>query len=652
MAMLPSRKGLAGLALFLAILNGAAASTLNDGIVVGASGKPAFGDLLLAVFDNASNKTLLVNTHWSYADIVNGVALAPLDLSSDPNFQAIRNDPLTYNLVGAYDLYLVQNPDTGAVEASNLTNDPNVSHDFPFDTSVAGNAAWGIVTTGHAPDDFSTTVGDLAGTLYNGVQAYWTSVNADLAGAGATDSSGPDSVLVDSGDPAAWDTAWGGTLGGAGLAVTSNATAIDGLGTTAKLFRITNSSFLNPDNPNERRELGGTVQLTESGQLIFTPPGGGTPINHPPVARISTPPAVDTGTRVTLNGSVSSDPDRGDSLAYAWTQTAGPATVNLDGADTSIASFLAGTLGDYTFTLAVTDNHGATASSTVGLSVVQPANHRPVAAIAAAGTVSAGSTATLDGSGSADPDGDSLAYRWVWISGPDAPVLAEADSAVASFKAAAAGDYVFKLIVTDDQGASGSGTARITVSPNQAPLARIGVEARVGAGATVVLDGGGSGDPDQNPLVYAWSAVSGPAPVSIDNASAPVASFVAGASGIYALRLLVSDGQGASGEAIARVKAGPGVALDTPTTWLVGRFQTIAVTGFQAKGNARVTLRFSADRRRFVAIGNIGLRNGGFRWKPGRKHITRDGIIQACLDTRKPATCDQAIQIVVKALPD
>lgn len=75
---------------------------------------------------------------------------------------------------------------------------------------------------------------------------------------------------------------------------------------------------------------------------------------------------------VTLNGSGSSDPDAGDSITYAWTQTAGT-TVSLTGGTTSAPTFTApATLaGDtLTFQLTVTDSHSATGTDTVSVTVL------------------------------------------------------------------------------------------------------------------------------------------------------------------------------------------------------------------------------------------------------------------------------------------
>ena len=74
---------------------------------------------------------------------------------------------------------------------------------------------------------------------------------------------------------------------------------------------------------------------------------------------------------VTLNGSGSSDPDTGDVLTYAWSQTAGPA-VTLSSATAASPTFTAPLVtGDTTLTFRLIVNDGTVASppSTVNVLV-------------------------------------------------------------------------------------------------------------------------------------------------------------------------------------------------------------------------------------------------------------------------------------------
>jgi hypothetical protein len=167
--------------------------------------------------------------------------------------------------------------------------------------------------------------------------------------------------------------------------------------------------------------------------------------NTAPVAYAGDSQAVNEGSLVTLDGSKSYDPDL-DSLSYAWRQTAGP-TVTLDDPTAQKPTFTAPQVNaagvTLAFELTVKDmpafsrECGAALTDVSTVTVkVENVNHPPVADASdtANVTYNSGSTGTLDGSASSDPDGDPLTYHWSQTGGPAAHIN-DPDSAVTTFAA-------------------------------------------------------------------------------------------------------------------------------------------------------------------------------------------------------------------------
>ncbi len=194
--------------------------------------------------------------------------------------------------------------------------------------------------------------------------------------------------------------------------------------------------------------------------------GGG---NQAPIANAGADFSIDEGSQATLDGSGSRDPD-GNITAYQWTQTSGT-NVTLTGANTVTATFTAPGVSvaeTLVFRLTVTDNGGSTGSDSVSVTVnpIGGANQPPIANAGPDRTVAELTGVVLDGSGSSDPDGVIAGYAWTQTAGP-AVTLNDADSVAPSFSAPDVDvptDFVFQLIVTDNEGAdSAPDSVTITV---------------------------------------------------------------------------------------------------------------------------------------------------------------------------------------------
>ena len=327
--------------------------------------------------------------------------------------------------------------------------------------------------------------------------------------------------------------------------------------------------------------------------------------NDPPTANAGADQTVAEGASVTLNGSASADPE-GEDLTYAWTQV-GTSTVTLNDADTATPTFTAPTelLTDatLTFQLIVTEdrtNGSASAPATVNVIVTAGTNDPPTANAGADQTVAEGASVTLNGSASADPEGEDLTYAWTQVGTPTV-TLNDADTATPTFTAPTellnTETLVFQLIVTEDRtGGSQSdpATVNVIVSPgtNDAPIANAGADQTVAEGASVTLNGSASADPEGEDLTYAWTQVGTPT-VTLNDADTATPTFTAPtellADATLTFQLIVTeDRTNGSASAPATVNVIVSAGTNDPPTANAGADQTVAE-------GASVTLNGSAS---------------------------------------------------------
>jgi len=194
--------------------------------------------------------------------------------------------------------------------------------------------------------------------------------------------------------------------------------------------------------------------------------------NRSPIANAGADQTVSSGDLVALDGSGSSDPDTGDVIKYRWRQISGTTVILSDYVAVS-PTFTAPSLTSddvLYFELTVTDNGGLISVDTCIVNVTTGSNQPPTAD---AGSVSAtaveGTTFTLDGSGSVDPDGDVITYRWTQKSGLPVTLsdpLSVQPTFVAPAVEASGAELVFELIVEDTGGLQGSDTITVTITDN------------------------------------------------------------------------------------------------------------------------------------------------------------------------------------------
>jgi ribosomal protein L14 len=285
------------------------------------------------------------------------------------------------------------------------------------------------------------------------------------------------------------------------------------------------------------------------------------------------PPVANAGNNITitlptnfanLNGGGSSDPD-GTIMTYAWSYVNGPAggsytITNPGGILTGITGLSQGT---YTFRLTVTDNDGASSTDDIVITVNAAINQPPVANAGSDITMTLPQNSTmLIGSGY-DPDGTIAAYSWTYRSGPGNTYysLNSPASSSTGLNSLVQGVYVFRLTVTDNSGATGIDSVRVTVlastpPANQPPSANAGSDITLTLPQNSTMLTGIGYDPDGTIVSYQWAYVSGPAGTNTyslttpNNSSTGLNNLV---QGVYVFRLTVRDNSGATATDSVRV---------------------------------------------------------------------------------------------------
>ena len=184
-----------------------------------------------------------------------------------------------------------------------------------------------------------------------------------------------------------------------------------------------------------------------------------------PTAATGPDQEVTVGTVVLLDGSGSRDPE-GAPLSFRWTQTVGPKVV-LSAATVHSPVFIPLLPDTYRFQLAVNDGHSDSAPDSTTITVhpvdSEPAirrNRQPIASAGANRNLTLGDETQLDGSGSTDPDGDSLSFHWTQTIGPTV-ILPDSADQVPLFLPVLQGIYGYSLIVDDGHLASTPDTVTI-----------------------------------------------------------------------------------------------------------------------------------------------------------------------------------------------
>ena len=312
----------------------------------------------------------------------------------------------------------------------------------------------------------------------------------------------------------AWTRA-DGTAGGTAAAVT-----LTGADTAMPTFT---AAAVDDASPNDKTYIF-TLTVTDEDDDTHTDTVKIT-INSAPIARIESGKTTPSGEPVTLV-STSLDGEDVAGLEYSWTRTGGtgdvskvtPTTGETSSTFTITPTDDVATMADaktHTYTLTVTDAHGASSTSMPVTVTVEEPIADPVVTVAGGTTQtkSQGTSVVLDGTSSTKDRRRSIAtYSWARTGGTGSSgiTLTGGNTAQLSFTAdtlaPGANDvtHIFTLTVTDDGGDFGTGSVIVTVQAG--PKADAGDDGTVESGEMYTLDGRRSKVDPLRTLTYAWDS--------------------------------------------------------------------------------------------------------------------------------------------------
>lgn len=348
------------------------------------------------------------------------------------------------------------------------------------------------------------------------------------------------------------------------VTLNGSATDTDGTIVTYSWTRVSGPATFTMANPNSASTvISNLTQTIYVFRLTVTDNAGGTDTDDirvtvnaaPPPPNL--PPFANAGNNITITLPVNSttlsgtatDPD-GTIASYLWTKMSGPASYSIANPSAATTAVTGLEAGIYVFRLTATDDDGATDTDNITVMVnaapPPPPNQAPTAHAGADVVVNlpANST-TLNGNGSDDTDGNIVSYQWTRISGPPNFLIVNANAAATNLTNLVQGTYVFRLTVTDDDGATD--TDNITIIVNTPPVANAGIDIVMTLPTnSTTLNGSNSTDPDGSIVTYTWTRVGGPAQFTLANANGVNTSISNLVQGLYTFRLTITDNNGAA----------------------------------------------------------------------------------------------------------
>jgi PKD repeat protein/uncharacterized protein YraI len=228
---------------------------------------------------------------------------------------------------------------------------------------------------------------------------------------------------------------------------------------------------------------------------------------------------------------------------------------------------------------------GGTAQIAVNWSRKELVNQPPQAVPRGPYITDEGSSITLDGSGSKDPDGSIVKYEWDFNYDGRTFIVGAVGEKASTRYADGPATFTIALRVTDDKGVNQIATAQVKVE-NVAPTVESGgpYTGHVNGPISVAGTATDPGSIDQAGLVYTWDFGDG------IRGSGPIVSHSYAQPGVYTARLTVADKDGAQGADTATVQVTavnqpPTAVIDGPAQGLVGELLNFSGGGIDGDGH-------------------------------------------------------------------
>ncbi len=300
-------------------------------------------------------------------------------------------------------------------------------------------------------------------------------------------------------------------------------------GIPIELFERTPSSvyFISPQITNDSEELVFELSVTDEQGNSDTDDAMVTisRINFPPSAFAGPDRRVLSGSDVTITG-VGSDPEN-EPITYTWRQISGE-VVEFEKTQPSF-TFTAPTVepGEskrLMFQLKVTDSEDQSAFDQVVIIVV-PENSPPIVDAGPDQTVDEGTLANISCTGT-DPDGDPITFAWSSSSNRVTITNPSASQTTVQIPNVVVDEQITMTCTVSDGRLSASDSMNLNVRNvlSLDIIADAGPDRIVNENVRISLDGSGSHDPENQPLHYEWTQLSGE-PVILSSKTSVTPSF-------------------------------------------------------------------------------------------------------------------------------